>query len=310
MKTYFLGFDKGRLSSSFSYIVRNSIVSSLLSRGNRVTFSLDDPFDVALIGSAEDCFPIYPTLVKKQIPYEILACNDADDFLYTKNGVRLTQNAYNFYRKAAKILIHYPSQKEFLSKNGIEGDIALLPPMFSKKEETKLNETEKRAFRSFYQIAPEKKIVLSYGSYDNPHVIEIESVARMNPECQFLFFGRGSKKFLSLNMMDRLMRAPNIRYLSVLPEELYRSALDSISGVLFMENTISFPCFLFDLIENEVPIISYRNKALPELISEETAMTPNDFLSLYRDVTSMMTSKRTKAAKEILHQQLRTFQLE
>jgi glycosyltransferase involved in cell wall biosynthesis len=310
MKKYFLGFDKSRLSKSFSYITKNSVVSVLKKRGDEVTFNINDDFDEALIGSAEDCVAYYPTLLKRNIPYSILACNDADDFMYMKNDVTLTQNAYNFYKKAARVMIYYESQKEFLAKNKITENIYQIPPSFTFDDDKTVAKAERKAFRSFYQIAPDKKIILSYGSYDNPNLIEIESVARMNPEYQFLFFGKGHKEWISLNLMDRLMKAPNIRYLSVLPEELYHSALLNVSGVLFMENTVSFPCFLFDLIENEVPIISYRNNSLPELINEETALVPKDFMSLYRSITSLHQFDKTKHTKEVLHQQLRAFQLD
>lgn len=310
MKKIYLGYDKRKLLTSFSYCVKKSIQYFLSKTGVTYTESIKDDFDFALFLSAADLNNSYASFIKMNKKFAILAVSDADDFEYHGEKLILNQNAFNCYSKADKLLIYYPSQEKFLRENHIETEVVYIPPFPTFKDEGQLTETERDAFKAFYQIPKEKKVIISYGSYSNPYLGEIESVARMNPECEFLFFGKGDSREIKLRTMERWSSPSNIRYHSVLPQELYRSALVSSYAVLRMKNSSSFPPFLFDLIENKVPIINYRNDSFPELINESTAIIADHVLSLYSSIRNLDSANRAEEAKRVLDEKVNSYFLE
>lgn len=306
MPTYFLGFDSHLLSSSFSYIVKNALILLLKKKRIPYTFSITDSFDQAIFPSAEDCQTYYPALAKKNIPYSILALDSFEDIHYTKRGIFLTQNAFNGYKKAEEIHLFYPSQEKFLKANGVTPKkITYWSPFLSIDPTREISSSEKNAFRSYYQVDPKRKVIVAFGSYDSPYVKQVESLARMNPNCDFLFFGRGESKGVRMSLLNNLVRAPNISYLRKLPEELYPSMLVSVDAAVFLQGFLVFPSLLFDLMAYKVPIISYRNDAFPELIQEKTALIPNDFTSLYQSIRFLDQNNRKEEAHDFLVQCLK-----
>jgi len=88
----------------------------------------------------------------------------------------------------------------------------------------------------------------------------------------------------------------NVTYVNVLPEELYHSALRSVDGVLLIQGLAPYPTALIDFMAHRVPIISYGNSGLPELINPNTALIADDFPSLFHALGSLNTTNKAAEA--------------
>lgn len=75
---------------------------------------------------------------------------------------------------------------------------------YSKKE---YSELEKTAFRKYYQIPKDKKVVISYGEYDYSKGLDVfEAVARILPDYEFFFLEIEMVYCLILNIMIKLIK--------------------------------------------------------------------------------------------------------
>ena len=129
---YFLGCERSRLSSSFTYLIRNSLVSLLEAKHISYTFDINEEgITEAILPCGGDAFAFAAVLKKKHIPMNVLALEDESDFalqLFRKEPtLGLSFDAGNAYKKAKYLWIHFPSQEEFLRKAGIKTPVKFIP---------------------------------------------------------------------------------------------------------------------------------------------------------------------------------------
>jgi glycosyltransferase involved in cell wall biosynthesis len=301
----FLGFDPLRLRSTFSYLAKDNALRAFRKEGIATTFDLDDQPTEALFFSAEDLLAFYPSVHRKGLPISLIVTSDMDDLAVSeksgKKSLILTQNAFNYCRLADHLVVFFESQKKMLEKAGIKKDIRIIQPQLS-FEDDNVSATERRAFRSFYQIPQGKTVIVAYGHYGNKAEFNrFDSLARLCPDKEFLFFGHSGHDALSRKLSERLSQpeCANLHYLNTLPEELYHSLLLNAGGALFIQSIVSYPIIILDLMAHEVPLIAYQPLAFPELFTPETALLPPDFASLYESVRDLESRNQKRPAREL-----------
>ncbi len=301
---YLLVFDSLRLNNSLGFTVKENVTNTLTRRGDKFTFLTNDDYDAVIAGSGEDLFAKYSSL-KPNKPIYVFADADSNDVAINtrgkENNIILSQTAFNYYQKATKLLVAFDSQIDFLKSHGIKTPIVRinLDPTFLKTDH--LFDYERTAFRSFYQIPLDDQLIVSYGSYsDKKEFSALESIAGVSPDKEYIFFGHNDREFVKMKMMERLVKADNIKYLETMPEELYHSALLNIDALLFTQKFIPYPNIIIDAIYYKIPIIAYHTDSLPRVINEKTALVPKDFQGLYDALKNIKTNNRSEAAYNLL----------
>ncbi len=294
----YLGFDRYRLQRTFSYAVRENIVQNLRHASIAYTFDPDADFDLALFASSEDMLSQLPKIKGKRVRKCLLAGFDVDDFNDDPTANKfLSDISINSANQADFLLTFFESQMRALLRMGIRKEIRLFPPRPTFHGDDIL-QAERDAFRSYYRIPKDKKVIVSFGfRRDMESIAILDSLSRVFPNCEFLYFGEQEKEFLRQKMQERLSHQTNIRYVSTLPEELYHSALVSVDAVFFPQVFLTYPTIILDFIAHEVPLVAYRAIDLPELVNEKTALLPKDFNELYQALRHIQEENKAKSAK-------------
>lgn len=302
---YFLGCERSRLTSSFTYLIRNSLVSLLEAKHIPYTFDIhEEGITEAILPGGGDAFAFAAVLKKKHIPMTVLALEDESDFalqLFRKDPTLvLSFDAVNAYKKAKCLWVHFPSQENFLRRAGIKTPVKTIPLTPSFAPEKEMSEVEKRAFRCYYGLQENKEIVFSYGNFSFKQDVEVfQTIAQNLPEKVFFFFGHGEKEAMKQKTLESITRPGNIFFVPVLREELYRSALASCSRLLLIGDHLSYPQLLVDCIHKGIPITSYKPKGFPELINEETSDLCETFAPLFHSLNGPVDEKKVARAKEV-----------
>ena len=301
VKKIFLGSDPYREGRTFSYVSRENITRNLDRLGIPYTRDADADFDMAIYPSAEDMAAIHPRYRKKSFLSALVIGCDMDDYNDDPKASKFLSDAALTMSRVADILVtNFDSQMRALLRMGIRKEIRVNNPLATYDKDDVL-QAEKDAFRSFYRLPKDKTTIISFGFKRDPESFSLlDSLARVFPNYEFLYFGELEREFLHQKMQERLYHHLNIRYLPALPEELYHSALLSADAVFFPQLFLSYPTMIVDFMAHEVPIVAYRPINLPELVNEKTALMPKDFSSLYRDIKDVKTVNRKKEAKQSL----------
>ena len=298
----FIGFDKRRLDTTYSYLVKENIFHHLTRKKIPFTTDPHEEFSDAVFASAEELSFFYPTILKKNARISIFALSCKDDYLIdprNPNKITLTQNAYNYYLRADKILVSLDSQAQFLARQGITKNVVITKPFLTFAFDEKPSDTIKNAFKSFYQIPKNKKVVISLGQYQNQEELDLfNGIARINPEYTFLFFGEEGKDSVKVKLLQRLAINSNTQYLKIIPEVLYQSALVSADAFFIPQKNIMYPTTIIDFMAHKVPIIAYKNNNYRDLINENTAIIANNFTELYHSFRSLFSINKSQEAYE------------
>ena len=300
----FIGFDKRRLDTTYSYLVKENIFNHL----NRINipFTTDphDDFTDAIFASAEELSFFYPAVLKKNAKISIFALSCKDDYLIDSrnpNKISLTQNAYNYYLRADKIYVSLNSQAQFLAKQGITKNVVIAKPFLTFALDEKPSETIKNAFKSYYQIPKNKKVIISLGQYQNQEELDLfNGIARINPEYTFLFFGEEGKDSVKVKLLQRLAINSNTQYFKIIPEVLYHSALFSADAFFIPQINIMYPAAVIDFMAHKVPIIAYKNNNYRDLINVNTSIIANSFAELYHSFRSLFLINKSQEAYEYI----------
>ena len=302
-KKYFIGCDRARLFSSFSYLIRNSFLCLFKERHIPFTFDINEKgITDAILPSGADAFAYEAALKKKGIQVHVVALDDYSDFFLpwwkkTRN-LELSFDAINGYKKADSLLVHFPSQEAFLRAVGIRTRIQYVPLHVSFTDEKPMSDVEQRAFRSYYAVPEKKEIILSYGSFSLKEDVDVfQTIAQNMPDKVFFFFGHGEREAMKQKTMETITRPENVNFVPYLREELYRSALFSASRLLLIGDHLSYPQFIVDCMMHSIPVTSYNLNGFPELINEKTADVTTSFSSLFHSLSNPPDEKKIEEAK-------------
>lgn len=300
----FIGFTKESLDTTYSYIIKENIFHHLKKRKIPFTTNIDDDFTEALFTSATELSYFYPQVLKKNAKITIVGLSSPDDFFVDPNNdnkLILSQNANNYYLRADRILVNYTSQAMLLASQGIVKTVNIIKPALTFNPEEPVSNTVKNAFRSFYQIPDDKKVVISLSSYQKQEELDLfNGIARINPEYIFLFFGEAGKNNVKVKLLQRLAKNENTQYLETIPEELYHSALLAADAYFIPRRYLYYPLTALDFMAHKVPIIAYKSNNFKDLINEDTALVPNSFAELYHCFRSLFIINKAKEAYEFV----------
>jgi len=303
-KKIFIGFDKAKSNSSLRFVTKNAFLHRFADSDDlEFTYNLDEDVKDALFFSAED-FLAYLSVINSRgdIKTSVICCNDITDFSIVGKGderhLVLAQTAFNLYPRADRLLVFAKSQSLFLKKMGISKEPLVIQP-FPTFHNDDMPNSERNAFRSYYHIPKSKPIIASFGTYGNRMQFELfESLARLNPDKEFIFFGHSGREFVNKKLLEKFTDndTDNIRYENYLPEELYHSGLMEINGVIFLQGVLASPIILLDLILHHIPLIAYKPLTLQDLINEHNTIIPKDFPSLYQAVRDIAFKNKSEEA--------------
>ncbi|MCI1734877.1 MAG: hypothetical protein LKM30_03990 [Bacilli bacterium] len=300
---YLIGYDPNRLNNSFSYVSLMNMMQKLTQDGLDYTFDKDGYYTDALFGSAEDCGVAFAKL-HSNCRISIIALSDPLDLTVKADHLQLSQTAFTLYPKVDNLYVFSESQVAFLKALGITKNVRLVKPTLTFPNDD-VSPAERSSFRSFYQVPLDRIVIFSYGSYtDKSESKTMETIARLNPEMSFFFFGHNDREYVKEKTNERMTRLDNMHYLNSLPQELYHSALLSADCLLFTTKFIAYLNIVFDAISHKMPIVAYKTSILKDILTPETALLPQDFPALYQTIKNIKTVNKAKEAKEALDKAL------
>ncbi len=284
----YLSFHKPHLKDSFSYVVKQNLIANL--RRHSLPFTLDpnEKRDIILFPSGYD----YCYLSKEVKPSDrvnILALSDPEDVICPESRkVSLTSDALNAYHRADRLLVYTKEQKDFLLNSGFKEDkIQLLELEETYCDEIPL-ESERKSFRSYYQIDDETKLILFMGNdFSKKDIDKIEKLAMLSPDKRFLCFGSLDMSSIKEKKKESMATMNNLLFLDVMPEELYRSATHSVDCLLLYTRSQCFPNVLYDFSSTNTPILSFKPSFNLALLKKLNAIFPEDFPSLYHFISNL-----------------------
>jgi hypothetical protein len=304
MTKYFLGFDPYRLKNSFGYVIKDSL-SSYFDRHNiSYTYDVDDDFEEAIVPSGIEFFSYYAKLHKKGVIVNVIATSNMSDFQFkrTKKGPELTLSldAINYYRRADRLLIFFPSQKKLIQERNIETPIMMMPAL-TNDFTSSLDEYQRNAFLRYYRLQGNRDIIVSYGILTSKEtVMDLRAIARNSPEKDFLFFGSIAPDAMKQTTFESITQPTNIQFHKHLPEELYPSFLANTSRLLMVGDYLCFPQIMIDCINHDIPLITYKMEGFEEILNEKDACITKLYSSLYNTLNSPKDETKTQNAKQTI----------
>lgn len=287
MKLY-LSFHNPHLRDSFNYVTKTNLLNNGSHHSLSCTTNRKEERDGILFPSGYDYCYEYQEAKDKDRVY-IIALSDPDDLNFHKGIVTLTSDAINAYQKADVLLVHSEEQKDFLTLAGFAKEKIEVIPLEPTYSDTKILESERNSFRSFYQIPNDRKLILLLGNdFNRNDIKKMEELAMLSPEKCFLCFGRMDMASIKEKRREMLGFSTNIRFFDVIPEELYRSATLTSDCILLYSNPLCPPPVLYDFHIGNAKIVSYTKTGYNrELLQKMNTQFIKDFPSLHHYISSL-----------------------
>lgn len=222
--------------------LRMSIKGALESVGVSYTTEVVDNYDVAHFISPEDEVKVN-TAIDKGVPIVVSCMYSEGDPLTAyidvkhKNGVNvysLKPKALKFLQKADVITVPSEYCKNLLIENGIQAPIYVVPVGVNISRFDFSRDDEKEIFYRYFREDKNKRLVISLGEYNHTMsgITAFINAAKKNPNTNFYYFGKLTGK-TPRKIKKYLKEAPkNIKFNSLVPDDVYRSAL--LNASLFM----------------------------------------------------------------------------
>ena len=238
--------------------------------------SEDEYFDVAHFISPDDELKI--TLLKdKGIPVVLSALYTENDptcayLEYRKKDKKMVirAKAMRVLNKADLVLVPTLAAKEFLISNGVSSLVEVVEPGTNLSRFNILREDEKEIFYRYFGEVKERKVVISIGSYDNVDGINaFIKAAERNPSVSFYYFAQDNPKN-SWKIRFRLRKAPkNIRFETIPPDDVYRSALINADVVTYIGYDLMGVTSLLDAMASHSEIVVRKQPLLEGILTDE-----------------------------------------
>ena len=232
MKAYLL---YKKTNSNFSYQVYSYLKNYLLSIGDEISSSIDEA-DYVITFYCEEDSSILSSVDKKKV--KVLALLDSFSYSYYSHKLFLSQGVVNCLSNVSEVLVFSTLDKQLLIKNNITSKITVIPVLYNNFNNN-LSGIEKVAFRKFFQVDKDKKLIVSFGSYlDNKDYLLFDALIRNTADCQFIYIGENYQELKKKSLQERLNNPSNIININSLPQELYSSMIYSIDAVLITSKVI------------------------------------------------------------------------
>lgn len=275
MKAYLL---YKKTNSNFSYQVYSYLKNYLLSIGDEISSSIDEA-DYVITFYCEEDSSILSSVDKKKV--KILALLDSFSYSYYSHKLFLSQGVVNCLSNVSEVLVFSTLDKQLLIKNNITSKITVIPVLYNNFNNN-LSGIEKVAFRRFFQVDIDKKLIVSFGSYlDNKDYLLFDALIRNTADCQFIYIGENYQELKKKSLQERLNNPSNIININSLPQELYSSMIYSIDAVLITSKVISYPTVLFDFISNNKEIILNDNFNMKDVFNSSNCKIGHNYESIF-----------------------------
>lgn len=275
MKVYLL---YKKTNSNFSYQVYSYLKNYLLSIGDEISSSIDEA-DYVITFYCEEDSSILSSVDKKKV--KVLALLDSFSYSYYSHKLFLSQGVVNCLSNVSEVLVFSTLDKQLLIKNNITSKITVIPVLYNNFNNN-LSGIEKVAFRKFFQVDKDKKLIVSFGSYlDNKDYLLFDALIRNTADCQFIYIGENYQELKKKSLQERLNNPSNIININSLPQELYSSMIYSIDAVLITSKVISYPTVLFDFISNNKEIILNDNFNMKDVFNSSNCKIGYNYESIF-----------------------------
>lgn len=304
MVKYFLGFDSLGLNTTFNYAIRNALIYSFEKENISFTTDINEDFEEAIVPSGVDYFSFYAQLKKKKAKVNVIATNSISDFVLrkTKKGCELTLSldAINYYQKANKLFVYFPSQTKLIEERQIATPVQQMP-IITKNYTESLTPCERDAFLHNYHLQKNRDIIVAYGLLTSKEtVMDLRAIARNCPEKDFLFFGEVTNEAINQKMLESITQPENIHFYSHLKEELYPSFLFHCKQLLLVGDYLCFPQVMIDCIYHHVPITTYKLSGYDEILNENDVETAKLYSQLYDVINKPINIQKTENAYQTI----------
>lgn len=263
--------------------LRKTIKGSLEMNNIAYTTNALDVYDVAhFVSPDEEDTVRYAKELNVPIIISALYCEDDPDASYlsykNKDGekiISLTPKALKFLNKGDLILVPSEMCRSFLMKEGVSTPIKISIPGVNLARFDFSRDDEKDIFYRYFREDRTKKIVLAIGDYENMDGLNaFINAAKKCPNAIFYYMGFSGSPNKVNRKVKRILKkgSKNIRFTSILPNDVYRSLLLNASILLIPGYKPVGVGTVLEAMAAKCQIIARRPTIFPEIISDgETA---------------------------------------
>ncbi len=156
-------------------------------------------------------------------------------------------------------LIFVPSAfaENLLRKDGVTGDIKILPPPTHTGRYLKLDEPTSKAFERYFMVRPGHEHVFAKGDYDDKEGLKaVEELSTLLPDLDFYFFGLAGNPRKTADRKHKLnAKTPNnLRFCDSGSDDLYRSGLSSAAFYLSLSYRHSDPIGTYEAFAARIQV--------------------------------------------------------
>jgi len=170
------------------------------------------------------------------------------------------------------ILVPCLGAKNILQEAGIKNPhISILPTGVNMTRFEKSDPVETGVVYRYLRFGKEEKFVISLGDYEDNEILEkFTSVARACPKVRFFFIGikHGLSSDALLKKLNR-EASPNCRYLDLLEDDVFRSAMINASVYLSFPSPKCDQIIALEAMAAKTQIICYGRPLLGDVIEEK-----------------------------------------
>ncbi len=198
------------------------------------------------------------------------------------------------YDKADLVLSQTHAEKEYLEKEGVIAPIAIFPLIRPLDIKGKTPALERPVVLRHFGFDSAKPLYVLFGLYqDHDCMKEVEGLARIVPNSQFLFFALKPKSEKTPIHYSNKAKINNLVYSEEIRPEFYRSAILNAKAIVIMDPWLGDPSLLIDAAYSKKPIISVHLPLLEGLLVPGKAYREYKpgVINLYEELKDVETGK-------------------
>jgi len=278
------------------------------SAGLEYTYNYDKHYDIVHMLNLEQ-YKAYIGISKHKkanpdAPVILSTFNDYNDFNILsktsenneKDYMKLISKTYKSLDEVDEIVCNWESQKLILKHNDLDVKTKVINPGVKDYVKSNYMPQELDAFRKYYRITNNRKIIISYGEYDySKGMAELAAVARIMPDYEFFFFGG---KLSSVSHYGKVNNIKNLHIHAHLHRELYHSAIFSTTALFIPYKYHVDSNMILEMMKANVPVVAAKCPFLYNLlIDNKTALLGDDVEDFYNCLKNIETKNYVKEAK-------------
>jgi len=292
-----------------------AIKYALESEGIEYTFNYDKHYDLVHLLNLNQ-YKAYQSVRKNRkanpdAPVVLSLFNDYNDFEninYSKaiQGVDYAKAVSKMFSNIGSdvkvVLCNWESQKILLKHSDVNIHSTVVNPGIKTYYPYDYSKEEIGAFRKYYRVTDEKKIVIGYGEYDYEKGFdELESIARIMPDYEFFYFGGKAGLLSNSHHYGKTNKIKNLHYYPHLHRELYHSAIFSATALFIPYKFHVDSYMIMEMMKANVPVVSAKNPYLYDLLIDgKTALLGENVEDFYKRLKNIEKENFAEKAKAFI----------